>query len=74
MATMTKTPPLSLSDHISKISEHADIRAGSPMPLGKHESDEGVNFAIFSCYANRARLEFFNHPKDAAPARPIDLN
>ena len=71
---MTKTPQLNLPDYISKISEHADVRAGSPMPLGAHESDDGVNFAIFSRYASHVRLEFFNHPEDAAPARAIDLD
>jgi len=45
MATMTKAPQLNLPDYISKISEHADVRAGSPMPLGAHASDDGVNFA-----------------------------
>ena len=74
MATMTKTPQLNLPDYISKISEHTDVRAGSPMPLGAHESDGGVNFAIFSRYASHVRLEFFNHPEDAAPARAIDLD
>ena len=71
---MTKTPQLNLPDYISKISEHADVRAGSPMPLGAHERDDGVNFAIFSRYASRVRLEFFDHPEDAAPARVIDLD
>ena len=63
-----------LPDHISKIAGHADVRAGNPMPLGTHESDGGVNFAIFSRYASRVRVEFFNHPEDAAPARAIDLD
>jgi hypothetical protein len=40
MATMTKTPQLNLPDYISKISEHADVRAGSPMPLGAHTLEE----------------------------------
>ena len=74
MATMTKAPQLNLPDYISKVSEHADVRAGSPIPLGAHESDDGVNFAIFSRYASRVRLEFFNHPEDASPARTIDLD
>jgi hypothetical protein len=39
---MTKTPQLHLPDYTSKISEHADVRAGSPMPLGEDESDDGV--------------------------------
>ena len=71
---MTKAPQLNLPDYISKVSEHADVRAGSPIPLGAHESDDGVNFAIFSRYASRVRLEFFNHPEDASPARTIDLD
>jgi glycogen operon protein len=44
------------------------------MPFGAHASNDGVNFAIFSRYASRVRLEFFNHPEDAAPARTIDLD
>ena len=71
---MTKNPQRKLRDYISDTSEHADVRAGSPMPLGAHESDGGVNFAIFSRYASRVRLEFFDHPEDAAPARTIDLD
>jgi glycogen operon protein len=74
MATMTKPPQLNLPDYISKTSEHAEVRAGSPMPFGAHASNDGVNFAIFSRYASRVRLEFFNHPEDAAPARTIDLD
>jgi glycogen operon protein len=74
MATMTITPQLNLPDYISKTSEHAEVRAGSPMPFGAHASNDGVNFAIFSRYASRVRLEFFNHPEDAAPARTIDLD
>ena len=34
----------------------------------------GVNFAIFSRNASRVRLELFDHPEDAAPARVIDLD
>jgi pullulanase/glycogen debranching enzyme len=34
----------------------------------------GVNFAIFSRYASRVRLELFDHPEDAVPARVIDLD
>jgi glycogen operon protein len=71
---MMKTPQRKLQDYISEISEYADVRAGSPMPLGAHESNDGVNFAIFSHYASRVRLEFFNYPEDAAPARAIDLD
>jgi glycogen operon protein len=71
---MIKTPQREVDDCTSEISEHADVRAGSPMPLGTQEKGEGVNFAIFSRYASRVRLELFDHPEDAAPARAIDLD
>jgi glycogen operon protein len=74
MATMMKTPQRGLRDYISEISERADVRAGSPLPLGTQESGNGVNFAIFSRNASRVRLELFNHPEDAVPARAIDLD
>ena len=71
---MMKTPQLNLPDSIAKIPERTDVRAGSPMPLGTQKSDGGVNFAIFSRYASRVRLEFFDHPEDATPMRTIDLD
>ena len=74
MATMIEAPPRELHDYISEISERADVRAGSPLPLGTQESGGGVNFAIFSRHASRVRLELFDHPEDAAPARAIDLD
>jgi glycogen operon protein len=74
MATMKKKPQHELRDYISEISECADVRAGSPLPLGTQESGGGVNFAIFSRNASRVRLEFFDHPEDAASARAIDLD
>ena len=54
--------------------EQGDVRAGSPLPLGTQAWLGGVNFAIFSRNAYRVRLELFNHPEDAAPARIIDLD
>jgi glycogen operon protein len=75
MATMTKTPQQrELHDYISEISERAEVRAGSPLPLGTQERGAGVNFALFSRYASRVRLELFDHPEDATPARVIDLD
>ena len=71
---MMKTPQRELHDYISEISEHADVRAGSPLPLGTQEKGGGVNFAIFSRDASRVRLELFDHPEDAVPARVIDLD
>jgi isoamylase len=51
-----------------------DVREGSPLPLGTLESAGGVNFAIFSRHASRVRLELFDRPEDAAPARIIDFD
>jgi isoamylase len=69
-----KMPQRELHDYISEISERADVRAGSPLPLGTQERGGGVNFAIFSRDASRVRLELFDHPEDAVPARVIDLD
>ena len=58
----------------SGVAPHADFRVGSPLPLGTQETGRGVNFALFSRHASRVRLELFDHPEDAAPARVIDLD
>jgi isoamylase len=63
-----------LPDYVSEISERADVQTGSPLPLGTQERGGGANFAIFSRYASRVRLELFGHPEDAVPARVIDLD
>ncbi len=63
-----------LRDYLSEISEHADVRVGSPLPLGTMEREGGVNFAIFSRHASRVRLELFDHAEDAVPVRVIDLD
>ena len=74
MATIAKTDQHDLRDYISETSERADVRVGSPLPLGAQETGGGVNFAIFSRYASRVRLELFDNPEDASPARVIDLD
>ena len=71
---MIKIPQRELRDYIWEISERAEIRAGSPLPLGTQERGGGLNFAIFSRYASRVRLEFFDHPEDAASSHAIDLD
>ncbi len=71
---MMKAPQPELQDRISENSERGDVKAGSPLPLGTQETGGGVNFSIFSRYASRVRLELFDHPKDAQPARVIDLD
>jgi pullulanase/glycogen debranching enzyme len=42
--------------------------------MGAHASEGGVNFAIFSRHASRVRLELYDRPEDATPARAIDLD
>jgi isoamylase len=71
---MMKIPQRELHDHISEISERTDVRAGTPLPLGTQERGRGVNFAVFSRDATRVRLELFDDPEDAVPARAIDLD
>ncbi|WP_088256809.1 glycogen debranching protein GlgX [Fimbriiglobus ruber] len=56
------------------VSERAGVRAGSPLPLGIQETGGGVNFALLSRNATRVRLELFDHPDDATPARVFDLD
>ena len=74
MAAIIEPPERGLIDYISDISERADVRVGSPLPLGTQEVAGGVNFAIFSRHATRVRIELFDHPEDAVPARSIDLD
>ena len=71
---MMKALQRELHDYLSEISERADFRAGFPLPFGTQEKGGGVNFAIFSRDASRVRLELFDHPEDAVPARVIDLD
>jgi len=63
-----------LPDYMAEISEHAEIRRGTPLPLGVHESMGGANFALFSRHAYRVRLELFDQPADSMPTRVIDLD
>jgi hypothetical protein len=74
MATMMTTPECELRGNTLEIAEPADVRAGSPLPLGTHDSEGGANFAVSSRNASRVRLELFDRPEDAKPARMIDLD
>jgi isoamylase len=51
-----------------------EVRRGVPLPLGTHESEGGVNFALFSRHASRVRLELFDKSIDAKPAKVIDFD
>jgi isoamylase len=68
------TPERPLHEYLAEVCERSDVRVGVPLPLGAHAHGEGVNFAIFSRHASRVRLELFDHPEDAMPARMIDLD
>ncbi len=70
----TETPQRPLTDYVVDVSERSEVRRGLPLPLGIHESEGGVNFALFSRYATRVRLELFDQPSDAIPAKVIDLD
>ena len=69
-----KMPERPLHGYVADVSEHTEVRRGVPLPLGTQESEGGVNFALFSRHATRVRLELFDQPADATPARVIDLD
>ena len=69
-----KTPERPLHDYVAEVSERTEVRMGVPLPMGTHEYGGGVNFAFFSRHASLVRLELFNLPVDATPARVIDLD
>lgn len=71
---MTDTPERELHQYLAETSEHAEVRPGTPLPLGVFDHEGGVNFAIFSRHASHVRLELFDHAEDAAPTRIIDLD
>jgi isoamylase len=71
---MANTPQPDLHVPVADTSEPVDVRPGSPLYLGAHETCGGVNFAILGRNATRVRLELFAHAEDAAPARAIDLD
>ena len=68
------TPERPLHDYEAEVSERTEVRMGVPLPMGTHEDAGGVNFAFFSRHASRVRLELFDHPEDATPAKVIDLD
>jgi pullulanase/glycogen debranching enzyme len=71
---MTTTRQRESPQYVAESSERTDIRAGAPLPLGTQEVGGGVNIALFSRHASRVRLELFEYPEDAKPARIIDLD
>ena len=63
-----------LHEYVAEVSELTAVRIGVPLPMGTHVYGGGVNFAFFSRHASRVRLELFDRPADAKPARVIDLD
>jgi glycogen operon protein len=74
MATVKKAARRGRPNCRSKTTEREDVRAGYSVPLGAQYGRGGINFAVYSRNASRVRLELFDHPEDAAPARTIDLD
>jgi Carbohydrate-binding module 48 (Isoamylase N-terminal domain) len=59
---------------LASASETGNVRSGSPLPYGAHQRGDGVNFALFSRHADRARLELYRSPDDSAAYKAIDLD
>lgn len=68
------TPERTLHDYLADVSERTEVRRGVPLPMRTHEYRGGVNFAFFSRHASCVRLELFDLPEDATPARIVDLD
>jgi isoamylase len=61
-------------DALRAPSESGDVLAGSPVPWGANQREDGVNFALFSRHATRVRLELYQNADDSIPTRIIDLD
>jgi hypothetical protein len=57
VAAEAQTAERAFKEYLPRVSEVADVRRGIPLPLGTHEFEAGVNFALFSRDATRVRLE-----------------
>ena len=55
-------------------SRPASHQTGTSAPLGATVLESGVNFAVFSKYAQTVQLLLFDGPDDPAPSRTIDLD
>jgi len=66
--------PRPFAECLAEYSEKSDIRRGMPAPLGAHALEGGVNFALFSRYAQRVRLELYREADELEPMRALDLD
>ena len=71
---MTNAPERNLPDYLKAVCDRTGVQAGSALPLGTSQQQNGGNFAFFSRHATRVRLELFDHPWDGTPSRQIDLD
>jgi glycogen operon protein len=74
LKVMHGTSERPLPEYLAEVRETADIRRGTPLPLGARAVLDGVNFALFSRHARRVRLELFANSRDATPAHSIELD
>lgn len=66
--------PRSFVDYCEEVSETGSVRRGIPQPVGVHELEGGVNFALIERNATRVQLELFARGEDLEPRRVIELD
>jgi hypothetical protein len=72
---MTKTPERPLHEYLKDVRDGTGVRAGSALPLGTSQQENGGNFAFFSlriCSSqegNRLRIVQSPSPWESAPVR-----
>src|SRR5581483_401071 len=72
--SLPATVPLSFDAYAAQVSETGPVRRGVPQPLGAHEFEGGVNFALLSRNAHRVQLELFEGTRSATPSQVIELD
>ena len=66
--------PPSFDEYAARVSETGPVRRGVPQPLGAHELEGGVNFALLSRHARRVLLDLFESAQDVKPSKTIELD
>jgi glycogen operon protein len=69
-----QAPERTLGEYAAAVCERSAVRKGVALPMGAREHGGGANFAVFSRHASRVRLELFDRPGDAVPARVVELD
>jgi isoamylase len=73
-ASFPSADELAELERLLSLCEVQCVRSGVPFPLGATIRAGGINFAVFSRHATGVRLDLFDRPEDATPARTILLN